>query len=83
MNAIVTTIIAALGWSASPVSAPYGFVDVGHLAVTSGNSTVEISEVAPYAPYSLTCQHSFTDLPTQRTDRNSLVSRWRHPADYD
>jgi hypothetical protein len=58
LNTIVAAIIAATGWSSAPVSAPYGFVDVGQLAVTSDRSTVEISELAPYAPYSLSCQRS-------------------------
>ncbi len=56
MNTIITTVIASL--SASPVSAPYGFVDVGRVVVASGSSIVEVSEMVPYAPYSLTCQHS-------------------------
>ncbi len=56
MNAILTMILAA-GWSLAPVSAPYGFVELGNVAVTSDQSVV-ITEVAPYAPYSLTCQHS-------------------------
>jgi hypothetical protein len=40
------------------VSAPYGFVEVAHGAIISGRSVVEITAVAPYAPYALTCQHS-------------------------
>jgi hypothetical protein len=58
MNTILSAMIFASGWSSAPVSAPYGFVDLGQAVVTSGNSTVEIHQLAPYAPYSLICQHS-------------------------
>jgi hypothetical protein len=60
MNPIVTAIVAgSLGWSPWPVSAPYGFVEIGRAAVIAPDrSIVETSEWAPYAPYALTCQRS-------------------------
>lgn len=67
MNTIVATIVAGtLGWSGGPVSAPYGLVNVGQAAViSSGQSTVEIDELVPYAPYSLTCQHTVESVIVQ------------------
>ncbi len=58
MNAILSALIFAAGWSSAPVSAPYGFVETGSVAIASDGSILELGEVAPYAPYSLTCQHS-------------------------
>jgi hypothetical protein len=68
MNALVTAAFLSYGFSLAPVSAPYGFVEVGHLAVLSDRSVVEISQVAPYAPYSLTCRHSAQTVTISSAD---------------
>jgi hypothetical protein len=68
MNTIVTAVIAAFGWSGSPVSAPYGFVEVGHVTVVSDRLKVEVSEMAPYAPHSLTCQYSSQTVAVPTAD---------------
>jgi hypothetical protein len=69
MNPIVTTIVAtALGWSSAPVSAPYGFVEQDAVIVASPYLTVEFVGFAPYAPYSLACQHSEQTVAVRSAD---------------
>lgn len=79
MNTIVTAVVAgSLGWTTAPVSAPYGFVDIGGAAViATDGSTVEVNELAPYAPYALTCQRSAETVavPSAGGPRQITVNR--------
>jgi hypothetical protein len=79
MNTIVTAIVAgSLGWPATPVSAPYGFVEIGQTAVIAADgSTIEIGAFAPYAPYALSCQRTVETVavPAAGGSRQITVNR--------